>query len=173
MNVGQSELSITSCVCGWVQNVFMVHALKRISYATCNPSLCQFSFLARNRRAPPGIQCCHVFFTSTPQEVYSSVHCIIVPRTLFQHEFHFRNMYKGYSKSIFWQLECLDWTQNHFCLILYDIMSKVYAFYWYVDFEKFLSLIYRVAIGIECSSYCVYYLHCVFTFFYEASWELC
>jgi len=55
-------------MCG-IQNVFMVHALKRISYATCNPALCQFSFLARNRKAPPGLQCCHVFFTGTPQEV--------------------------------------------------------------------------------------------------------
>jgi len=60
-------------VCGDVQNVFMIHALKRISYATCNPSLCQFSFLARNRKAPPHIQRCHVFFTNTPQEVVTLV----------------------------------------------------------------------------------------------------
>jgi len=68
LSLSRAEFTGVFC-CGQLQNVFMVHALKRISYATCNPSMSQFSFLARNSKSPPGVQCCHVFSTGTPQEV--------------------------------------------------------------------------------------------------------
>ena len=47
----------------------MAHALKRISYATCDPDFCQFAFLSRNPKGPVGIQYCHVFITREPSEV--------------------------------------------------------------------------------------------------------
>ncbi|XP_038077733.1 uncharacterized protein LOC119745454 isoform X2 [Patiria miniata] len=46
----------------------MAHALKRISYATCDPDFCQFAFLSRNPKGPVGIQYCHVFITREPNE---------------------------------------------------------------------------------------------------------
>ncbi|XP_071839808.1 uncharacterized protein [Apostichopus japonicus] len=49
--------------------VLMAHALKRISYATCDPDFKQFAFLARNPKGPVGIQYCHVFITSEKYEV--------------------------------------------------------------------------------------------------------
>ncbi|PIK51076.1 hypothetical protein BSL78_12025 [Apostichopus japonicus] len=51
------------------QVVLMAHALKRISYATCDPDFKQFAFLARNPKGPVGIQYCHVFITSEKYEV--------------------------------------------------------------------------------------------------------
>ncbi|XP_071945037.1 uncharacterized protein [Antedon mediterranea] len=41
----------------------MAHALKRISYSTCEPDNHQFAFLARNPKGPVGLQYCHVFCT--------------------------------------------------------------------------------------------------------------
>ena len=49
------------------QNVYMLHELKRISYATCDPEHCQFSFLAREKQM--NVQYCHAFLTQTPQQV--------------------------------------------------------------------------------------------------------
>lgn len=49
--------------------VLMAHALKRISYATCDPDFKQFAFLARNPKGPVGIQYCHVFVTEEKYEV--------------------------------------------------------------------------------------------------------
>lgn len=49
--------------------VLMAHALKRISYATCDPDYKQFAFLARNPKGPVGIQYCHVFVTPEKYEV--------------------------------------------------------------------------------------------------------
>ena len=51
------------------QSVYMAHALKRISYATCDPDNCQFSFLAREPKGHTNIQYCHAFVTKTSQEV--------------------------------------------------------------------------------------------------------
>ena len=47
----------------------MGHALKRISYATCDPQRQCFSFLARQPRDPLSAQYCHTFLTATPQQV--------------------------------------------------------------------------------------------------------
>ncbi|XP_071805500.1 uncharacterized protein [Asterias amurensis] len=50
------------------QVTLMAHALKRISYATCDPEFCQFAFLSRNPRGPVGVQYCHVFITREQHE---------------------------------------------------------------------------------------------------------
>ncbi|XP_015606162.1 tensin-1 isoform X8 [Cephus cinctus] len=46
----------------------MAHALRRISYATCEPQHAQFSFLAREPRAHFSIQYCHSFITESPEQ---------------------------------------------------------------------------------------------------------
>lgn len=51
------------------QSVHMAHALKRISYATCDPDNSQFSFLAREPRGQSNIQYCHAFITKSSEEV--------------------------------------------------------------------------------------------------------
>ncbi|XP_014224754.1 tensin-1-like isoform X2 [Trichogramma pretiosum] len=48
--------------------VQMAHALRRISYATCEPRNGQFSFLAREPRAHFSIQYCHSFITESPEQ---------------------------------------------------------------------------------------------------------
>ncbi|XP_043267790.1 tensin-4-like isoform X1 [Venturia canescens] len=48
--------------------VQMAHALRRISYATCEPQHAQFSFLAREPRAHFTIQYCHSFITESPEQ---------------------------------------------------------------------------------------------------------
>lgn len=50
------------------ESVYMAHALKRISYATCRPEHCLFSFLAREPKANGLLQYCHTFVTKTPEE---------------------------------------------------------------------------------------------------------
>ncbi|KAK6628313.1 hypothetical protein RUM43_002125 [Polyplax serrata] len=50
-------------------SVHMAHALKRISYATCDPEGTQFSFLAREPRGHFSLQYCHSFVTQTPEQV--------------------------------------------------------------------------------------------------------
>lgn len=50
------------------ESVYMAHALKRISYATCEPEFRQFSFLAREPKGHIDSQFCHVFLTKTPEE---------------------------------------------------------------------------------------------------------
>ncbi|XP_016839897.1 DEP domain-containing protein DDB_G0279099 isoform X4 [Nasonia vitripennis] len=50
------------------KRVQMAHALRRISYATCEPSYGQFSFLAREPRAHFSIQYCHSFITESPEQ---------------------------------------------------------------------------------------------------------
>lgn len=47
----------------------MAHALRRISYASCEPQFGQFSFLAREPRAHFSVQYCHSFITETPAQV--------------------------------------------------------------------------------------------------------
>ncbi|BHF60197.1 Src y 2 domains [Sparganum proliferum] len=56
--------------------VHMAHALRRISYATCDPDYCQFAFLAREPKAQPNIQYCHAFVTKTPEEVENLNHIV-------------------------------------------------------------------------------------------------
>ncbi|XP_076297510.1 uncharacterized protein LOC143217291 isoform X4 [Lasioglossum baleicum] len=48
--------------------VQMAHALRRISYATCEPQHAQFSFLAREPRAHFSIQYCHSFITTSAEQ---------------------------------------------------------------------------------------------------------
>ncbi|KAH3817308.1 hypothetical protein DPMN_118841, partial [Dreissena polymorpha] len=50
------------------ESVYMAHALKRISYAACDPEHCQFAFLAREPKGHIKIQFCHAFITQTPEE---------------------------------------------------------------------------------------------------------
>ncbi|KAF0308386.1 SH2 domain-containing protein 5 [Amphibalanus amphitrite] len=47
------------------KEIYMSHALRRISYATCDPSRGQFSFLAREPRGHLNLQYCHTFFTGS------------------------------------------------------------------------------------------------------------
>ena len=47
----------------------MAHALRRISYATCEPLHAQFSFLAREPRGQLSLQYCHSFVAASPQQV--------------------------------------------------------------------------------------------------------
>lgn len=47
----------------------MAHALRRISYATCEPEHAQFSFLAREPKGHFSLQYCHSFVTQTPEQV--------------------------------------------------------------------------------------------------------
>ena len=47
-------------------SVLMNHVLKRISYATCDPGSCLFSFLAREAGSPAHLQRCHTFRTPDP-----------------------------------------------------------------------------------------------------------
>ncbi|KAA0183762.1 Phosphotyrosine interaction region domain-containing protein [Fasciolopsis buskii] len=51
------------------EHVYMAHALRRISYATCDPDNLQFAFLAREPKSQPNIQYCHSFVTSTAEQV--------------------------------------------------------------------------------------------------------
>ncbi|XP_046476660.1 tensin-4 isoform X2 [Neodiprion pinetum] len=48
--------------------VQMAHALRRISYATCEPRHAQFSFLAREPGAHFSLQYCHSFISETPEQ---------------------------------------------------------------------------------------------------------
>ena len=46
----------------------MTHSLKRISYATCDPTSCLFSFMARDTASPLHLQQCHTFRLCTPYQ---------------------------------------------------------------------------------------------------------
>uniref|UniRef100_A0A1I8F3A2 PID domain-containing protein n=1 Tax=Macrostomum lignano TaxID=282301 RepID=A0A1I8F3A2_9PLAT len=48
------------------RTVYMAHALRRISYASCNPDHCQFAFMAREPKAQVNLQYCHAFVTVHP-----------------------------------------------------------------------------------------------------------
>ncbi|XP_045131139.1 tensin-1-like isoform X2 [Portunus trituberculatus] len=50
------------------KTVYMAHALRRISYATCDPENRQFSFLAREPKGHFSLQYCHAFLTHTPDQ---------------------------------------------------------------------------------------------------------
>ncbi|XP_046671739.1 uncharacterized protein LOC124361803 isoform X1 [Homalodisca vitripennis] len=50
------------------KSVYMAHALRRISYATCDPTHCQFSFLAREPKGHFSLQYCHSFVTKTAEQ---------------------------------------------------------------------------------------------------------
>ena len=48
------------------QAVIITHPLKMISYATCDPASCLFSFMARDPTSPLHLQQCHTFRVTTP-----------------------------------------------------------------------------------------------------------
>ncbi|XP_071442658.1 tensin-1-like [Hetaerina americana] len=50
------------------KSVHMAHALRRISYATCDPDHFQFSFLAREPRGHLSLQYCHTFLAQSSQQ---------------------------------------------------------------------------------------------------------
>nr|XP_026501061.1 uncharacterized protein LOC113404400 isoform X1 [Vanessa tameamea] len=50
------------------QSVRMSHALRRISYATCESARALFAFVAREPRSEPTHQYCHAFETDTPDQ---------------------------------------------------------------------------------------------------------
>lgn len=47
----------------------MAHALRRISYATCDPDHRLFSFLAREPKGHFNQQYCHSFISRSPEQV--------------------------------------------------------------------------------------------------------
>ncbi|CAH2105942.1 unnamed protein product [Euphydryas editha] len=51
------------------QSVRMSHALRRISYATCEAARALFAFVAREPRSEPTHQYCHAFETETPDQI--------------------------------------------------------------------------------------------------------
>lgn len=52
-----------------VQSVRMCHALRRISYTTCEAPRALFAFVAREPRCEPTSQYCHAFETDSPEQV--------------------------------------------------------------------------------------------------------
>ncbi|KAF9799099.1 hypothetical protein SFRURICE_008609 [Spodoptera frugiperda] len=55
------------------QSVRMVHALRRISYATCESARALFALVAREPRSEPPHHYCHAFQTDTPEQVSHSL----------------------------------------------------------------------------------------------------
>lgn len=51
------------------QTVQMAHALRRISYATCDPEHCIFSFIAREPKGHFNKQFCHSFLSVSGEQV--------------------------------------------------------------------------------------------------------
>ncbi|PAA89420.1 hypothetical protein BOX15_Mlig017979g1 [Macrostomum lignano] len=49
------------------EQVLMAHALRRISYANCNPDHQQFAFMAREPKTQVSLQYCHAFVTDSAQ----------------------------------------------------------------------------------------------------------
>ncbi|KAK3106465.1 hypothetical protein FSP39_020543 [Pinctada imbricata] len=50
------------------ESVYMAHALRRISFATCDPEFSQFSFIAREPKGNVNLLFCHAFITKSPEE---------------------------------------------------------------------------------------------------------
>ncbi|VVC88275.1 unnamed protein product [Leptidea sinapis] len=55
------------------KSVRMSHALRRISYATCESARALFAFVAREPRSEPQVQYCHAFETDSPDQKINSV----------------------------------------------------------------------------------------------------
>ncbi|KAM3184322.1 hypothetical protein ACTXT7_008573, partial [Hymenolepis weldensis] len=53
------------------KTVYMAHALRRISYATCDPFTSKFAFLAREANSETPCQYCHIFATDTQFQLTS------------------------------------------------------------------------------------------------------
>ena len=63
LDISLTGISVTSSP---HQAVIMTHPLKMISYATCHPASCLFSFMARHPTSPLHLQQCHTFRLRTP-----------------------------------------------------------------------------------------------------------
>lgn len=75
----------------------MAHGLRRVSYATCDPSCKQFCFLARQPGGHINKQYCHLFVTKTAEQV--SIPPILVYRYIYIY------MYIPISFVIFYKLQ--------------------------------------------------------------------
>ena len=61
----------------------MVHALKRIAFATCSPEHRHFSFVAREPRGSTDVQFCHAFLTRSAAEVCTTfTHAVRAAQTV-------------------------------------------------------------------------------------------
>ena len=58
MSISLQRVTVT---CLASSKVEMSHPLKRISYATCDPASCLFSFMSRQPSSQYNIQQCHTF----------------------------------------------------------------------------------------------------------------
>lgn len=56
----------------------MAHALRRISYATCDPQRRLFCFLAREPKGHFSLQYCHSFLTTSSEQVSNILHISLV-----------------------------------------------------------------------------------------------
>ena len=65
MSISLERVTVT---CLASSKVEMSHPLKRISYATCDPASCLFSFMARHPGSEHHLQQCHTFRLKTPQQ---------------------------------------------------------------------------------------------------------
>lgn len=101
----------------------MAHALRRISYATCDPDYYQFAFLAREPRAQPNIQYCHAFVTKTTSEVCFFIRIFLLPTASPQLYFlncidmhlHLRRIFRFQSFKPKWvPISCLPFKLNRF-----------------------------------------------------------
>ena len=64
MSISLQRVTVTAV--GSSARVLMSHPLKRISYATCDPASCLFSFMARHPASQHHLQQCHTFRLNTP-----------------------------------------------------------------------------------------------------------
>ncbi|VDL61365.1 unnamed protein product [Hymenolepis diminuta] len=77
--------------------VYMAHALRRISYATCDPFTSKFAFLAREANSETPCQYCHIFAADTQFQA-EELNAII--GDAFKLAYAKQRMQQGTSKSI-------------------------------------------------------------------------
>ena len=65
MSISLQRVTVSSLASSKVE---MRHPLKRISYATCDPASCLFSFMARHPAREHNIQQCHTFRLNDPNQ---------------------------------------------------------------------------------------------------------
>ena len=65
MSISLQRVTVTSLA---NSKIMMSHPLKRISYATCDPASCLFSFMARHPASQYNLQQCHTFRLNTPHQ---------------------------------------------------------------------------------------------------------
>ena len=65
MSISLQRVTVTCLASSQVE---VSHPLKRISYATCDPASCLFSFMARDPASEHHLQQCHTFRLDTPHQ---------------------------------------------------------------------------------------------------------